>query len=563
MRTRPTVALCLAAALLVAAAALAADAGTPGGSVRPPADHPGPQFVTGDRCMGCHNQLTAPDGRDVSFGFDWRPSMMANAARDPYWQAGVRREVLDHPEASAAIQHECSACHMPMTRFLAETAGHRGEVFAHLPIAGPGEPGRTGADLLAADGVSCALCHRIEGENLGEQESFTAGFSVAVSIPPGERPVYGPYEVDAGRKRVMRSAVLFEPTKTQHLGGSELCATCHTLYTHALGPGGEVIGELPEQVPYLEWRHSSHAERGETCQSCHMPRVEGDTAITGVLGRPRPEVNRHVFRGGNFLMPKILDAHRSELGVQALAGELDAVALRTREHLATSAATVGLENVSLSGGRLRADVVVTNLAGHKLPSAYPSRRAWVHFVVRGASGETLFESGGLRPDGSIFGNDNDADPDRFEPHHAEIDSEDRVQIYEAILEGPGGEVTTGLLTAVTYTKDNRLLPEGFDKGSAHEDVAVHGRAAGDADFKGGSDRVRYRVEVPADGGPYRIEAVLRYQPIAFRWARNLETYDAVETRRFVRYFDELSEASATVLASAAATVDRAADPGDG
>lgn len=38
----------------------------------------------------------------------------------------------------------------------------------------------------------------------------------------------------------------------RHLQSSELCATCHTLYTHALGPGGEVIGELPEQVPYLE-----------------------------------------------------------------------------------------------------------------------------------------------------------------------------------------------------------------------------------------------------------------------------------------------------------------------
>jgi hypothetical protein len=33
-----------------------------------------------------------------------------------------------------------------------------------------------------------------------------------------------------------------------------------------------------------------------------------------------------------------------------------------------------------------------------------------------------------------------------------------VQIYEAVMAGPDGAVTTGLLTAVRFVKDNRLLP---------------------------------------------------------------------------------------------------------
>ena len=49
-------------------------------------------FQTSDRCFACHNGLSTSAGEDISIGFSWRPTMMANSARDPYWQAGVRRE---------------------------------------------------------------------------------------------------------------------------------------------------------------------------------------------------------------------------------------------------------------------------------------------------------------------------------------------------------------------------------------------------------------------------------------------------------------------------------------
>ena len=57
-----------------------------------------------------------------------------------------------------------------------------------------------------------------------------------------------------------------------HIRDAELCATCHTLYTKALGPDGKVIGELPEQMPYLEWLNSDYRDK-QTCQDCHMPVV--------------------------------------------------------------------------------------------------------------------------------------------------------------------------------------------------------------------------------------------------------------------------------------------------
>ena len=65
--------------------------------------------------------------------------------------------------------------------------------------------------------------------------------------------------------------------------------------------------------------------------------------------------------------------------------------------------------------------------------------------------------------GLIVGNDNDADPTRYEPHYREITNPQQVEIFEPILKDEHGHVTTGLLSAVGYLKDNRLLPDGFDK----------------------------------------------------------------------------------------------------
>ena len=83
--------------------------------------------------------------------------MMANSARDPYWQAGVRRESIDHPEAKNVIEDECSKCHMPMARYQAKFEKKEGQVFSHLEDLDSDDR----MDQLARDGVSCSLCHQI------------------------------------------------------------------------------------------------------------------------------------------------------------------------------------------------------------------------------------------------------------------------------------------------------------------------------------------------------------------------------------------------------------------
>ncbi|MDH4218776.1 MAG: hypothetical protein OEW23_08360, partial [Candidatus Aminicenantes bacterium] len=189
-----------------------------------------------------------------------------------------------------------------------------------------------------------------------------------------------------------------------------------------------------------------------------------------------------------------------------------------------------------------------------LPSAYPSRRVWIHFTVQDRDGSLIFESGRMEADGSISGNDNDADRDRFEPHYTEIDSPEEVQIYESILAGPGKELTTVLLTATHYAKDNRLLPEGFDKATTEEDIAVHGAAESDKDFRGGGDRVTYLVPLSGSEGPFKVKAEIWYQPISYRWAHNLEQEEAEEIDRFVSYYNVFSSSSGLMLIQAEAIV---------
>jgi hypothetical protein len=505
-------------------------------------------FITSDRCQACHNGLVTPGGEDVSIGSSWRASMMANSARDPYWQASIRRETLVQPKIAPAIENECAGCHMPMARYQAKAAGALGRIFAHLPVIP--DPGPDSA--LAIDGVSCTICHQIGPDKLGQPESFTAGFVVDTAAPWGSRKVFGPYDIDKGRQRVMNSSSGFLPEKADHVRNSELCASCHTLYTHAYDENGEAVGRLPEQVPYLEWKHSAYNGR-MNCQTCHMPGVEGGTPISSTLGKVHEDFARHVFRGGNFFMPRILNRHRDALGVAAETLEMETASARTADHLQRSSAELRILDARIENGTLRAEVEVENQAGHKLPSAYPSRRAWIHFTVLDGGGNAVFESGRLNADGSIAGNDNDADRSRFEPHHAEVRSPDEVQIYEPILGTPAGRVTTVLLAATQYLKDNRILPLGFDKASADEDIAVKGGAREDEDFKAGSDRVRYAVPLAGAGGPFTVKAELWYQPISFRWAHNVEEPRSAESERFRSYYGEAARSSGIVLAKAEAT----------
>lgn len=498
------------------------------------------------RCLTCHNGLKSPSGRDVSIGSPWRASVMANSARDPYWQASVRREALEHPASAAAIENECASCHMPLQHAADKAAAHETAVFSRLPLSPAHE-----ADAAAADGVTCAVCHQAQPAGLDAPDSYNGNLTLA---PPDAavRPLFGPFVAEPRAVAIHKATTGgLALTQSDHLRQSGLCGSCHTLYTTTLDASGKPAGRFPEQMPYLEWLASSYRDK-QSCQSCHMPAV-AEPAPVATLGSPAREgTRRHSFPGANFVLTGLLDTHRDELGTAATSPELTAAAAETRAFLESQSARLTLQPPTLANGQLTFAVQVENLTGHKLPTAFPSRRAWLHVTVADATGKLLFESGHLNPDGSIAGNPNDADPARFAPHYATITAADQVQIFEPILGDAQGHVTTALLSASQYLKDNRILPAGFDKAAAPPEIAVHGEASTDPAFTAGSATTRYTIPLSASG-PLRIAAELLYQPIGFRWAHNFDPIHAPEPQRFSSYYQQSAQNSAHLLAHAELT----------
>ena len=320
-------------------------------------------------------------GEDVSIGFDWRATLMANSSRDPYWQASVRRETIDHPESTAEIEDTCARCHMPMERYAARSTGARRRSSRTCRS-------RRAATAAASPKTACRARSAIRSapRSSARPESFTGGFEIDPPDAQGNHHEYGPYAIDAGHTLVMKTSTEgFVPTRREHIRKSEMCATCHTLITETLGPGGKPVGRLPEQVPFQEWLHSDYKD-AQSCQSCHMPVVEEPVPITRVFGEPR-QMARHVFVAANFFVQRMLNRYRDALDVAALPQELDAAAARTEDFLATQggAADARRRPRQRRTARNRRSSI-ENLGGHKLPTAYPSRRAWIHFVVRDSGG---------------------------------------------------------------------------------------------------------------------------------------------------------------------------------
>ena len=66
---------------------------------------------------------------------------------------------------------------------------------------------------------------------------------------------------------------------------------------------------------------------------------------------------------------------------------------RSAEAMLPRAATVEAREVRRSGDGIELVVGVANQSGHKFPTGYPSRRAFLHVLVTAPDGRVVFESG--------------------------------------------------------------------------------------------------------------------------------------------------------------------------
>ena len=282
-------------------------------------------FATSDQCMSCHAGLVAPfgpsmfvptgkgaeygaDGWDVSPYGEWRWTPMGLAGRDPVFHAQleselrlIRNDHADDPkvtkELSETLADTCLRCHGAM--------GHRqfhqdlpGTKFSPDHVHSPDS--KYGA--LARDGVSCAVCHRMQPRPQPEgdtrpylqhflETSTSGNFHLG---PPGE--IYGPFKDDEIAPYVMEHATGMKPKHGEFLRSSQMCGTCHTVSLPAVDmpadakhPADELNAAqtVPlfqkfhhhvEQATYLEWLNSEYENevnrqnpKAKSCQDCHMP----------------------------------------------------------------------------------------------------------------------------------------------------------------------------------------------------------------------------------------------------------------------------------------------------
>lgn len=476
----------------------------------------GSYFVTAGRCAGCHGHDTSghsmvAGGEDVNVVDDWRSTMMANSARDPFFLAKMEHEGLVNPSLQSQLEHNCLKCHAPLAVFEQQMLGGPPFTAAGLDTS-----------VMAQDGVSCLACHMQNPDAAAQYFSGDLHFDSA--------RVWGPYAQDQIHPHIMQFFVGFTPDQGSHILDGRVCAGCHTAINHPVDLEGSPTGtSFFEQTMWQEFVNSNYYGTDQNCRSCHMPRTDEPVILASeytFLTGQTPFGKHHLTGGGEFMLRMMKD-HITELGVPATPTQFDSTIARSRR-LRRTTMDLDLDLVDRTTDTLYLDVSLANLIGHKFPSGFPNRRAFVQVVAVTAAGDTLFQSGRWDNNYEVIGNDLP-----YEPHHNVITQDDQVQIYEFVMGDVNQDVTTTLLRAVHRLKDNRLVPIGYRVSHPSQDTsAIAGHALSDPDFNhdadgvegNGGDIIHYHLPLGGYAGVVQVKASIWFQQVPPRWNQEMLTH---------------------------------------
>ncbi len=486
-------------------------------------------FAGSGSCAICHSSNMSTvlyhNGSDVSPVTHWRSTMMGNASKDPFWRAVVAEEVHKFPQLQQVIESTCIKCHAPMGYTEAIFNGQQHYSMAQMK-----------ADPIANDGVSCTSCHQIKENNFGMVSSYSGNY-----IIENDSINYGPYtDPDT---QAMFAVIGFKPVYSSHVNNSELCATCHTLFTPFIDNQGNIAGMFAEQTPYLEWKNSIFPAQDIQCQDCHMPIITDGIDIATIP--PGHQVLRspywqHKFVGGNVYMLNLFKENVNTLGLTASTQHFDTTMSFAGYNLAYEAIDLSLV-ADIIQDSLVIKAGIENKTGHKIPSGIPFRRMWIHLKIEDLNNNIIFESGKWNVTGEIIG----LNPE-YEPHYNIITQEDQIQIYEGVFVDVDQNVTYTLLRAAQYIKDNRIPPKGFlTSHPSYDTTAIIGAALDDPDFNKygslegtGSDIITYKIPALPQQ-TYNITAQVCFQSIKPAIVDYLRNINEPDINQFVTMYDNL------------------------
>lgn len=482
-------------------------------------------FAGSGECAFCHQDIATNSGTDVSISDDWRSTMMANSAKDPFWRAKVSHEILTVPQNQEILESTCTKCHAPAGNKNAHFLGQTGYSIAEMV-----------EDPIALDGVTCTVCHQIPLESMGNNSgNFLVG---------EDHQIWGPYSFEVFAMPMFNHTG-YTPTYGSQIHDSRLCASCHTLITNTVDMEGNFTGgTFVEQAVFHEWQNSIYPESGTTCQSCHLPQTEEGTVISS---RPpwfdveRIPFGKHELAGANVFMLNLLKDNAATLGVTATDDQFDRTISRTLDMLQQKTLESNLYEINRTEDTLFMALELTNKAGHKFPSGYPSRRAFVSFMVISETNDTLFHSGKMNESFQLIHENED-----YEPHYDLINTEDQVQVYEMVMGDVNGDVTTVLERADIHLKDNRLPPVGFtSEHFVYDTVQIAGEALNDENFNkteageegSGKDLIFFHVPVEGNASDLTVVAKVYYQTVSSKWLDEMFSHSSEEIDAFKGFYE--------------------------
>jgi len=533
--------------------------------------------------------LTNKDGKGINVSpyTEWRWSPMGLAGRDPIFYAQLDSELsyldtLPDESTRTSLKHTvintCFSCHGVMGK-RQHDIDHPGENYSvEFSQRIGSEPGaQYGA--LGRDGISCASCHHIQRDSEGLEAFLKKNITGQFSTGKPEE-IFGPFKDDEISTLPMDNATGAKPKHNEYMKSARLCGSCHTIDLPVVDsppvrPVGPTTPHSIEQATYLEWLNSAYQNEfgkpgpnAQTCQDCHMPRsqknerlkinvdpvktriaiIEDETYPAAEHRAPTNDIRvrfrekdfaRHELLGMNAFLLEMFKQFNDILGVRksdymtGASDNIENTQANLFEQASKRTATVAT-SMAMDGRTLTANVEVTNLAGHRMPSGVGFRRAWIELLVietRDGRERVVWSSGRTNSVGVII--DSHGRPlateflanNDYQHHYQTITSDLQVQIYEELAKDADGNFTTSFIRRDEDVKDNRLLPLGWTEkgpdpslnGRFLKATFPHGEAEKDPDYRDGKghDRLTYRVALPddVDTSAVSVRATLFYQNI--------------------------------------------------
>jgi len=557
------------------------------------------------------------NGINVSPYTEWRWSPMGLAGRDPIFFAQLDSElsyldtIPDEP-TRVSLKHSvintCFRCHGVMGKRQHDIDHPDTNYDPEFIYRTGSEPGaKYGA--LSRDGISCGSCHHIRRDVIpptwkkSPLEFFLTNTITGQFQTGAADEIFGPFKDDEIVTVPMDNATGAKPKHNEYVQSSRMCGSCHTIDLPVVDKNKPIQPINPstphsiEQATYLEWLNSAYqnefgkpGKNAQSCQDCHMPRklvneqlganvdpvqtriaiVEDDSYPAAEHRAPTDDIRvrfrqtgfaRHELLGMNAFLLEMFKQFNDVLGVRksdymtGTSDNLEHTQSNLFEQARNRTANVAAD-VSVKDGTVTANVTVTNLTGHRLPSGVGFRRAWIELLVlenRDGRERVVWSSGRTNSVGVIV--DGEGRPletefltnGPYQKHYEVITTDDQVQIYEELTKDTDGNFTTSFIRRDSDVKDNRLLPLGWTKegpdpslnGRYLHATYPHGNAKDDPDYKNGkgTDRVQYRIALPPDVDPQNVSvrASLYYQNVPPYYLQQRFTIGKGEATRRLYY----------------------------